>query len=618
MPGCIHREGAFLRSRPIPLLALFLVLFGGRSVAAQQTAPPFTVAAERVAFYSDQYIVQAEGNVVVTLSDGTRLSGQRFAMDLKLNRFVLAGDVHLRTTDGKDIPGAAFAEFFDFDRAYFIPIIQVPDRWTYIGHDYAHPLRGREMPGDTFFLHDLRGAYVFVYGKKARIVPRTSVRFTPGYVNLDPTNARPVYVPTPSYFLTFSANPNFAQNGLVGADFDAPYPFLGSNHSLSTAHLRYDPLDHAYLAFEQHLAITDRSYLVLSANPLTRPQKEYNLLAMDHLSPKVQAQLFMQANAFQFGLSEPHNVGAFAQLQVTGALRQSFLQLTTDQYWFTLLAAPPPCAGPTCAWEPYHPFDAQLSWTSFDHRIAPELYVRLRSGYGVANNRYVSNNPAIASEWEQALGGVEYPTVWQHFLGFTAYTPSLHLRNAPFRNWFVNAVVDKERQWFSSPHYIDTTSTTLSASKSFDPRVSAFVSVNITNLGDYYGAQQSLVYPAPPPVPYSPVTGQYYPGYTAFRGISTTRSLTESVIWAPSTAFTLSVTGRENHDFPDPIPYLTSLPSYGPPTGTESDLGVAPEQLSADMHIRVNSNLLIDLTRSYFFNYGNRLWSPQFGVLITR
>ncbi|HTV75221.1 MAG TPA: hypothetical protein VME66_16125 [Candidatus Acidoferrales bacterium] len=581
-------------------------------LAATPTLPPgqpLTVSAKRVVFYSDQYVVQAVGDVRVTLSDGTRLSGITFAMDLKLNRFVLAGDVHLKTTDGKDIPGAAFAEFFDFDRAYFIPIVQEPDRWTYIGHDYAHPLRGREMPGDTFYLRDLRGQHVFLYGRKALIVPRQSVRFTPAYVNLDPTNAHPAFLPTASYFLSFSANPNFAQNGLAGAQFDAPYPFMGGLHSLYTAHIRYDPINRVYLAYEQHLAITDRSYLVLSVNPITRPQKEYNLLAMDHLSPKVQVQLFMQEDAFQFGFSQPRNAGAFGQLQVTAGLRQSFLQLNEDQYWDTLLAGPPPCSGPECAWVPYHPFDAQLSWTSFDHRIAPQLYLQLHSGYGVAHNSEVP---------EQILGGVSYPTIWQHFVGFIVYTPSLPLRTPPFRNWYVNAVVSKQRQWFSSPHYIDTTSTTLSASKSFNPRVSGFISANVTNVGDYYGAEQSLVYP-PPAVPYSPVTGQYYPGYTSFRGISTTRSLTESVIWSPSAAFTLNVTGRENHDFPDPIPYLPSLPGYGPPSGNApSDVGIAPAQLSFDMHIRISSNLLIDLTRSYYFNYGNRRWSPQFGVLVTR
>jgi hypothetical protein len=605
------REEARLRVQPTCIFALALALITGHDARADALpAPseqPLTVTAKHITFYSDQYVVQADGNVNVALADGAHLSGNTFAMDLKLDRFVLAGDVHLVTPDGKDIPGAAFAKFFDFDRAYFIPIIEKPDRWTYLGSDYAHPLPGREMPGDTFFLHDLRQQHVFLYATKARIVPLASVAFTPANVNLDPTNSAAVYVPTPGYFLNFSPNPNFAQNGLAGADFDAPYPFAGSAHTLAAAHVRYDPLNHVYLALEQHLAITDRSYLVLSANPLTRPQKEYNLLALDRISPKIQTQLFMQENAFQFGLSEPHNAEGFAQLQATAGLHQSFLQLSADQYWDSLLAGSP-CSSADCAWIPDHPSDAQLSWTGFDHLIARALYLRLRSGVGFAHN---SQTP------EQTLEGAPYPTIWQHFVGFTAYTPSLPLKNPPFRNWYVNAVLDKGRQWFSSPHYIDTTSTTVSASKTFDRHFSGFISVNVTNMGDYYGALQSMVYKSTEPT--STIVGQIYPGYKSFRGIETTRSLTESVIWTPSAAFTLSVTGRENHDFPEPIPYLTALPAYGPPSASAgTDIGVAPEQLSFDMHVRVNSNLLIDLTRSYYFNYGNRRWSPQFGVLITR
>lgn len=615
-----YREEARLRVQTTCVFALALALLTGHGALAD-TVPtpseqPLTVTAKRISFYSDQYVVQADGDVRVALADGTHLSGNIFAMDLKLDRFVLAGDVHVVTPDGKDIPGAAFAKFFDFDRAYFIPIVQEPDRWTYLGSDYAHPLRGREMPGDTFFLHDLRREHVFLYGTKARIVPLQSVHFTPAMVNLDPTNSAPVYVPTPSYFLVFSPNPNFAQNGLVGADFDAPDPFAGSAHTLATAHLRYDPINQMYLAYEQHLAITDRSYLVLSANPLTRPQKEYNLLAMDHLSPKIQTQLFMQENAFQHDFAQPLSATAFGQLQVTAGLRRSFLQLSTDQYWNSLLADPnTPCncyggSPNNGAYVPGHPDDAQLSWTGFDNLVVRSLYLRLRSGVGMAHN---SDSP-----YTSALGASS-PTLWQHFVGFTLYTPALPLHNPPFRNWYVNAVVDKERQWFSMPHYIDTTSTTISLSKTFDRHVSGFLSANVTNSGDYWGAQQSVAYPVPSPVPHSDVTGENYPGDLAYRGFSTTRSLSESVIWTPSSAFALSVTGRENHDFPGPIPYLASLPDYGPPPGNAAaDLGVSPEQLSADAHIRVNSNLLIDLTRSYYFNWGNRSWSPEFGVLVTR
>lgn len=584
-------------------------------------APPFTVSAKRVTFYSDRYVVTADDNVIVVLSDGTRISGNTFSMDLKLNRFLIAGNVRVKTKDGQNIAGAAFAEFFDSRRAYFVPIIEEPDRWTFVNNDFNRPLRGREMPGDTFFLPDLGTEHVFLYGSKALIAPRRSVRFTPAMINLNfLTDKLPAYVPAPTYFFSFSPNPNFAQNGLSGAYFDAPYPFAGGEHGSAALHLRYDEINKFYLAYEQHLAITDRSYVVFSANPITRPQKFYNLLAMDHLSPKVQVELFVQEAAFQHDFSQPLSAGAFANLRVTAGLRQSFLQLTGDEYWESLLANPGcvtlpgyPClqyyGDPSHNWVPDHNSDTQLSWTGFEHRVyrSVPLNFRLRSGAGLIH----PYTPSI-------FNGGEYPTTWQHFTGFTLYTSALRLNMKPLRAWSFNAVYDRQRQWYSLPHHVDTANTTLSLSRTFDKHFSTFVSYSIANVGDYYGVQQSLAYPSQ--VPVSPITGQSYPGYAAFNGFGTTRSLSETAIWTPSSAMTLNLTWRENHDFPGPIPYMPSVLGFGqsPSYNEQGDIGVSPQQLTADLRLRFRPNLLVDLSRSYYFNWGNRAWSPQFSILITK
>jgi hypothetical protein len=613
VPGFVQATEPGQTSQPIPISTSTPT-----PTSTPKPALPFTVSAKRVAFYSDLFALGADGNVLVILGDGTRITGNTFEMHLKLNRFVIAGNVHVHTKDGQDIPGAAFAEFFDFDRAYFVPIVpgtESPDRWTIINDDFARPLRGREMPGDAFSLPDFTTEHVFLYGSKALIVPRESVRFTPAFINLNfVANKAPIYVPSPSYFFTFSANPNFAQNGLAGAYFDAPYPFAGGPHGLAAAHLRYDEINKAYLSYEQHLAITDRSYVVFSANPITRPQKSYNLLAMDHLSPQVQTQLFVQENAFQHDFSRPLAASAFSQFKTTIGLRRSFVQINEDESWQSLLANPAPLTyygDHNHAWIPDHGSDGQISWTSFDNHVYQHtpLMLRLRSGMGFVHDSY--NFPA-------SFGGVNYPTIWQHFAGGTLYTPALHLKNPPFRNWYFNAILDKQRQWYSSPHFTDTTSTSLSLSKTFDKHVSAFVSYSILNTGDFYGAQQSLAYPSQ--VPISPITGQSYPGYAAFNGFQTSRSLAETVIWSPSNAVTLNVTWRENHDFPDPIPYLTApLGFLQTLTATEQpDIGVSPQQLTADLRLRLRPNLLIDLGRSNYFNWGNRRWSPQFTILISK
>ncbi len=580
---------------------------------------PFSISAKRIFFYSDIYSLGADGNVRLRLADGTILTGNTFSMDLKLNRFVIAGDVHLQPRTGEELHGAAYSAFLDYSRAYFVPILDSaqnvePDRWTFLANDYAHPLRGRDMPGDTFFLPDLTRQHIFLYGSSARVVPRESVSFSPAYINLDfVSNGNEAYLPTPNYYFNFSSNPNFAQNGLAGASFDAPYPFWGDHHSVSAFHLRYDSINRVYLAFEQHLAVTDHSYLVLSANPITRPQKSYNLLGMEHISPKVQAQLFVQENAFQSGFSQPLSAVAFAQLQVTAGLRHSFLQWNSDQFWESLLADPGPIGfygTPQHNWVPNHPTDWQISWTSFDNRVWHQpLYVQWRSGLGSVHD---SQTPP------QTVGTTAYPTVHRQFLGGRFYTPALTLRKPPFRNMSFNAFLDKQRTWYSSRHYVDATITSLSLSKSFDRHVSAFVNYSITNVNDVYGSLQGLIYA--PVIPVSPITGQAYPGYTAFTGAATTRSLTESVIWTPTQYVTANFSLRQNHDFPEPIPYLDAPLLFGQTLGFNQhpDIGVSPQQFNAELRMRLRPNLLLDVSQSYYFHWGNRNWNPQFTFLISQ
>src|SRR5271155_950979 len=219
----------------------------GRRLAA------YRIYADRIAFYSNRYVLGADGHVVVILGDGTRLTGNTLFNDLRLNRFVIAGDVTL-TAAGTTLRGAAFAEYFDFDRAYFVPIISEPDRWTFSAGDYAHPLFGREMPGDTFFLPDLSGQGVFLTAKHATVDPRQSVRFDPADINFGFA-----HVTFPTYFLNYSTNPNFAQNALNGAFADGPLDFAGGEHGLATAHIRYDSVDHVFPALELH-QVSDNHY----------------------------------------------------------------------------------------------------------------------------------------------------------------------------------------------------------------------------------------------------------------------------------------------------------------------------------------------------------------------
>jgi hypothetical protein len=588
-----------------PLLVPMPTPATGRRLAA------LSVSADRVTFYSNRFIVGADGNVAIVLGDGTRISGNTFSMDLRLNRFVIAGNVKL--ISGKnETDGAAFAEFLDFDRGYFVPIISEPDRWTYSEGDYAHPLLGRVMPGDVFNLPDLSGERNFLVAKRAVIDPNQSVRFTPASLNFGLS-----YVKFPSYFLTFSRNPNFSQNALSGANLDGPYDFAGGEHGLATVHLRYDSINKLFFAYEQH-QLSDNHYIVFSANPITRPGKEYNLLAYDRISPAIQAQLSLQEFAFQHSLTQPLSASAFASLQITTALHRSFLQLTTTSYFQSLLGQPQGIGRDlfygdrSHLWIPDHPSGATLVWSGYRNKLNRlPVSFQLRSSIGVNHNGISALNQ---NSGLQLFGGVEYDTQWNHGVGVTLLSDAITVlrdRGGRGRNTYVTAIFDKQRTSYSLPHHIDSTTTTLSLTKVINPqRLTALISYTNSNVGDFYGSQQLQVYPAS--VAVSPATGQAYPGYRAFRGFATSRSFREQLVFTPNQGFNASLTMRENSDFPVAVPGIAE--TVGNSTFF-NNYGVPPYQLTLDARYRINSLIVLDVSRSYFFNFGgNQRWSPTFAI----
>jgi hypothetical protein len=598
--------------RCLPQVAAALVLAAlaiAASVRASAQTPPPTAAryptpsgnrielsAGRVTYYSDRFLLTGEDDVRLRLADGTTVRGSLFSMDLKLNRLLVAGGVHV-TYGGRTIDGAAFATFLDFKRSYFVPILSEPDRWTFIGSDYEHPLLGREMPGDTFFIPDTAHQHVFLFAKAATIVPKQSVYFRGVQINTLGT-----FAPLPTYFLSFSTNPNFGANSLAGAYVDAPVPFAGSSNSLETAHLRYDSINKLYGSYEQHL-VADNAYLVGSINPVTRPQKQYNLTGTDHLTPWVQVGTFMQESAFQHGFGQRLSASGFDNVTVTAGLHNSYVQAYANFYYTSLLPQPKPGVGgalyygdPSHPWEPDHPANANFGWNGFDHKASKlPLYFRLRSGLGFAHDPYVA---------EAFLGGTFYPTIWYNYVGGTAWSPSFKLGGG----FYLNGVFDKQRTSFSLPHHFDSTTTNVSLSRGYGTKLAQFVAYVVTAADDYWGARQLEVYtPLPPnyviPFTLGPIS-QIAPDYLTFRGLATYRSLVESTVFTPNPYFQASFLLRQSRDYPQPIAPTCCTYLYGRP----------PYQADMDVRFRIYRTLVLDVGRSYFFNYGNLRWSPTFAI----
>jgi hypothetical protein len=581
--------------------AATLALAAAPAGAADVAHDALALSAKLVTFYADRFVIEGDEAVVVTLADGTRITGDTFQMDLRLNRFIVAGGVRV-TFGGQTLDGAAFSEFLDFGRTYFVPIATEPDRWTFIDGDFAHPLLGREMPGDVFFLPDMSDEHAFIRSQRALIVPRRSVRFTPASVN-----SGLVWTPTPNWFLNFSNNPNFAQNSLAGANLDIPYPLAGGSHALSTVHLRYDSWDKLFASVEQHV-VSERAYAVASINPVTRPGKQYNLIAYDRASPNLGVQLMLQENTFQHGFSQPLFASGYGHLQITAALRRSYLQANGNAYYYSFLADPAPLkyyGDPSHTWTADHPVDASLLWQGQDHRLNQmPAYFRLRSGLGHSHN---SITPLLT------LGGVAYPSAWYHSVGGTLYSSPLRLnRDGLSRDTLLNVTFDTQRQWFSTPHFIDTMTSGATVSKTFDRHVSAYVGFTVAQTSDHYGSRQLDVYP--PTIPTSQATGETFPGYAAFQGFGTTRSLVTSLIFTPSAKVSGSLIYRSNSDFPVPIPE----PDSPPGTNVVSPYGIAPKLLTGNLRLRIAPTIQLDITRSYAFGWGNHRYTPQWGFQIEK
>ncbi|TAM91002.1 hypothetical protein EPN42_05020, partial [bacterium] len=546
------------------LAIAFFLLLPAMGVASAQPMPSpspapsgspapeaFRVSADRLAYYSDRYVIVGTGHVRVDYGSAV-ITGERFSMDLRLNRFLVAGGVHLQAPSGA-YDGAAFAEYIDFRRSYFIPVSPEPDRWTFLDGSYGSHNPGREMPGDTFFLPNAEGSTLFLTARTAEIRPRSSVTFRPATL-LAAGNR--TLLPTPSYVLNFAANPYFGQNSLSGAQFDGPYFFLGGPNQLGALHVRYNGQDRAYLSFEERLVEGhdgQRGYLVFSGNPLTRPDKQFNLIEYHKFSDRTSGQLVTQLFTDQSGLSQPLSSSGFATYQLVHSLRESFVALTGTQSEGNLLAPNPLgyYGDPSHGIVSNHPFKGSLSWTGFAHNLDKHFntFFRLRSGldynhdtYGVLQGHY----------------GDVYPTLWDRYVGATLYTKSFDVG----RGVKVNASLDRQITSYSYPHLNTATSTTLTASKFFTTHEAVVAQVQFADSVDQW-----------PP-------------------FSTSGALQRSYIlsnyFTPSPEFSLQLSYQHDNDTPAVLPFQIGQPV---PFGVSQLSPRAPNQLLADLRVRLTHSL---------------------------
>lgn len=547
--------------------------------------------ADRIAFYYDRYLLEADGHVQLQTSNGMTITGDAFSMDLRLNRFVIASHVHLRSRGG-NIDGAAVADLLDFDRIYFVPVITKPDRWTYENGDFTHPLKGRQMPGDVFYFPDVSGTHLSLTARSAVLASKEYVKFA---------GVRTYFlnqgVPLPSYYVYFGTSQDLAENSLSGANFDATWNFAGNANSISAVHFRYDYYNNAYASFEQHIAGNrPHEFAVFSVNPATKLDKYWNLITGENIGSKFEIDTFTQLYTNQRWLEEPNASAQTTYVTLTQAFHRSYLQGFFNTTNYNMI-------GPSVPYSVNHPNFATLTWTSFNNQIGKlPLYLKTEFGMGYNHDAYGL----------QIYGSTLYTTIWNQLVDFTASLPSVKIgdRNQPYKLLYLNASMIWGRQWYSVPHHVNSQTTAISLSRQFSRFVSSYVSYNIANTSDLY--LQGGYAPSAPLLP----DGTPYTPFESFRGAATLRTVTLATTYSASPNLVATVGFSHHQDFPAAFPGLFSPPplnAIGQYTYTNY-LGQPPWQLYGEVRARLLPHLTVDVQRTYFFHYGNQVWSPTFVV----
>ena len=598
-------NGIRLRYLPLLIVALILLVCAPGNAQTKPApspaptatpAPPSTVLrlhADHIEFYYDRYLIEADGHVQLQTSNGMTISGDTFSMDLRLNRFLVASHLHLRSRGG-DLDGAAIADLLDFDRVYFVPVISKPDRWTYENGDFTHPLKGRQMPGDVFYFPDVSHTSVSLSATSAVIGSRQFVRFSGvrAYFLHQP-------VPLGTYYVTFSSRPELSENSLSGANFDATWNMTGNANSISALHVRYDAYNHGYLGFEQHLAGNGpHEYAVFSVSPFTKEDKYWNLVTGEHLGSKFEIDTFSQLYTNQKWLQEPTASAITNYVTMTQGFNRSSLQAFLNQTNYNLLG--------TSVASPNHPNSGQLTWTSYNNKVFKSpFYFQTQFGYGFAHDAYGLQN----------YNGVLYTTIWNELVGFTVSLPNVKIgnREKPYALYYFNASINSSRQWNSVPHHINSQSTSLSLSRQFSRFVNSYFSYSIANTSDLY--LQGGYAPSAPLLP----DGTPYTPFESFRGAATLRTATLGTTYSASPNLLGTLAFTHHDDFPAAFPGLFSPP----PTNAIGQytyanyLGQPPWQLAAEVRARILPHLVLDVQRTYFFHFGNQIWSPTFVVQLS-
>jgi hypothetical protein len=431
-----------------------LVLAGLLTLAAlwpsgADAKPAAEIAGGSILFYNDSLSIAVRNGATLELTNGMRVSGDAAYIDLRGDRGVVAGNVHLtRGTQRLDADAVAFdltARKIDVLHAA-TGIARVDDAFV----QTAAP-----ADGDVFAFADLDDKRAYIRARRAEIVSRTSVRFRPAAFPTS-TGAPPV----PMYLYTFATGNGFAATALNGASFDQPYGLLASPNALTALHLRYLNGLGASLGIEQNIIDNNHGYLAGAIEIPTHAAIAEGLNGYRRLGEDATATLGASSTAGyrQTSLGFTQAIGTLVSrlnygITNTGYSSGIFSLRTRDRELFS-----------------------GITW----HTSANFGFIAQDGGV----------LPFAPSPEKQS-------TVWQHGLDVFVASPLVH---GPLRTT-LSATVDGSRTDYSYPHHFNALEANLSGSRRLSRTMTMFFGYDARYTADIFPNAQTIFYAPAAPLP---------------------------------------------------------------------------------------------------------------------
>jgi hypothetical protein len=556
----LERPGvAALRGFTIAVITVVCILALRRPATATET---YRLSADRVALYTNSFVLEATGNVQLDLGSGRAIKADFFFMNLRGNRFIVAGNVRFQGPN-VDQTFAALSADLVAKRAYAIVANDDLERWSFDDNDFAHPQRDAHPPSDAFELPVITDPATKL-GRKVVIGARDYVRY--GRCVTQFIGGAGLYIPVPDCYVNVSDDPDLAQSALSGSNLGGEISLTGSANAISGIYINYDRTNGLYAALQQNIS-SPKAWAVFAVTASGHP----GLSFIGAATP---------SDSFGVRVSTDVQSLAPAPGSALSGFRYSDVRLaqTLPFGYAELFATSAADNGTGPGFLSAQPTSAQFDLVSPNVPLGSTAFGTMRIGYGVLHD----------PSGLQQLGPTNYSTLGFGYADAGLSAPAIPIGGADtHRRIDLGLLASQSLQRFSIAHETAITTAGLSLTKPLGITDTSF-GYTVANVADRY-ADQQLAYPV---------------AVTGFGGLATFRTLAIGATVDTSPKLTTSLTLRLHDDFPKPAQGLFPVVDAAP-LGQNSypyQLGEPPADVTLTFRIRINPQLTLDVTDTQFID----------------